>query len=277
MSYDLGMIRTERGGKIAERVPSRAVNPSSALRIKAVAFFVSSRHHHAMQSSLPSRATAYRLAREALLNAASLLADAELLLANRRWPRAFALGVLALEEIGKMLLTGGAATTEALEAKEFWSDFRHHTTKLGSARALLALLAADVSPATFTAIDQAMHEAADEHQRKMRGLYVDLADDGAIQRPEDVTEDECRSVLEGVHALLDVLMPAWASDTFDEKITEVLADHAVAFQGAVDLAVEAARVTPEETLRLARGFLLGEQPTLETNSEHKEQSDCIGS
>lgn len=230
-----------------------------------------------MQSSLPSRATAYRLAREALLNAASLVADAELLLADRRWPRAFALGVLAVEEIGKMILTGGAATTEALEAKEFWSDFRHHATKLGSARALLAVLAADVSPATFTAIDQAMREAADGHQRKMRGLYVDLADDGTIQRPDDVTEAECRSVLEGAHALLDVLLPAWASDTFDEKITEVLTDHAVAFQGAVDLAVEAARVTPEETLRLARGFLLGEQPTLETSSEHKEQSDCIGS
>jgi AbiV family abortive infection protein len=230
-----------------------------------------------MQSSLPSRATAYRLAREALLNAASLVEDAELLLANRRWPRAFALGVLALEEIGKMLLTGGAATTEAWDAKEFWLDFRHHATKLGSAKALLAVLATDVSPATLTAIDQAMREAADGHQRKMCGLYVDLADDGTVQRPNDVTEAECRSVLGGAHALLDLLLPAWTSDAFDQKTTELLTDHAEPFQVAVDLAVEAARVTPEETLRLVRGFLLGEQPTLDTDSAPTEQSNSVSS
>ncbi|GHH42100.1 AbiV family abortive infection protein [Lentzea cavernae] len=228
-----------------------------------------------MQLSLPSRVTAYCLAREALLNAASLVSDAELLLADRRWPRAHALGVLALEEIGKMILTGGAATTEALEAKEFWSSFRHHATKLGNARALLAVLAADVSPATFSAIDQAMREAPEGHQRKMSGLYVDLAEDGSIQRPDDVTEAECLSVLEGARALLVVLLPAWASDTFEEKITEVLTGHAAPFQAAVDLAVKAVELVPEEALRLARGFLLGELPTSGTDSAHQEQPDRL--
>lgn len=42
-----------------------------------------------------------QLALASLINAVALLSDADLLLANSRWPRAYSLSVLAAEEFAK--------------------------------------------------------------------------------------------------------------------------------------------------------------------------------
>jgi AbiV family abortive infection protein len=65
-----------------------------------------------------------------LANAHSLLADAELLLGQGRWPRAVALSILAIEEASKPSLIRAVllARNEA-ELRQEWRAFRSHVQK----------------------------------------------------------------------------------------------------------------------------------------------------
>jgi AbiV family abortive infection protein len=63
-------------------------------------------------------------------NAARLLADAELLLQNGRFPTATSIAVLSIEESGKVSILRHLACIAAAEAaKNIWSEYRSHTKK----------------------------------------------------------------------------------------------------------------------------------------------------
>lgn len=73
------------------------------------------------------------LARATLDNAMSLLADAHLLLDAGRWPRAYALAVLAAEEYGKFEACVVASSYEQTDEEswtQFWGNFVLHKPKL---------------------------------------------------------------------------------------------------------------------------------------------------
>lgn len=66
----------------------------------------------------------------ALKNAIALLGDAELLLQNKRWQRAAALAILAIEEAGKpSLIRGLLVATDGEHLRDKWKDYRTHTKK----------------------------------------------------------------------------------------------------------------------------------------------------
>lgn len=69
-----------------------------------------------------------------LQNASGLLREAEMLLAAKKYTRAFAIGALALEEIGKGCFSRGCGRSwwsqcaqETL--RQFWRQFTHHAAK----------------------------------------------------------------------------------------------------------------------------------------------------
>lgn len=68
--------------------------------------------------------------RSALINAKDLLADAELLFINERYPRAYSLAVLAIEETGKVgIIRRIINADETKELKRLWNNYRNHVEK----------------------------------------------------------------------------------------------------------------------------------------------------
>ena len=73
-----------------------------------------------------------KLARAALDNASELLGDASVLLEAGRFPRAFALSLLAAEEFGKHMACVSASALDLEDpavSKTFWQRFRNHDAK----------------------------------------------------------------------------------------------------------------------------------------------------
>ena len=68
-----------------------------------------------------------------VFNAIDLLEDAELLLKNKRYPRALSLAVLAIEEIGKINLIRTYNLKSGFNIKKFIQYFRNHKVKGGHA------------------------------------------------------------------------------------------------------------------------------------------------
>jgi AbiV family abortive infection protein len=66
----------------------------------------------------------------AFKNAIALLGEAELLLQNKRWQRAAALAILAIEEAGKpSLIRGILVATDGEHLRDKWKGYRTHTKK----------------------------------------------------------------------------------------------------------------------------------------------------
>ena len=62
-------------------------------------------------------------------NAVRLIEDADLLLANSRWPSAVSMAALAVEESGKVVILRRFLTAQKEEIKGLWRDYRTHTRK----------------------------------------------------------------------------------------------------------------------------------------------------
>lgn len=124
----------------------------------------------------------YQLARALLNNGDALIEDAELLLDHRRYPRAAALALMALEELSKVHLCLEAIInqTPVPEARsKAWTD---HKGKFEGARALeLAFL--DEAPDLDRADVQ--ESIARDQRTKLACLYVDHFR-GQIHTPSEV-------------------------------------------------------------------------------------------
>jgi AbiV family abortive infection protein len=62
-------------------------------------------------------------------NAERLCADAETMLAGKRWPTATSLAVLSIEEAGKVAILRRFITATPEEIKGLWKEYRSHTKK----------------------------------------------------------------------------------------------------------------------------------------------------
>jgi AbiV family abortive infection protein len=144
-------------------------------------------------------------------NAQDLISDAEGLLAMQRWPRAFALAVLAHEEFrkGLMALALAAAPPDVAQRarlRELTGD---------QIRALLAAYAREALAGPPGLWDDALGSreiARDADELKQRGFCVDIADDGSLRLPSQIGEDEARALVARVHQIIN--SPGWRSMPF---------------------------------------------------------------
>jgi AbiV family abortive infection protein len=138
-----------------------------------------------------------QLALAAEENARELINDAEVLLAAARWPRAYALAVLAHEEFGKGLMAMALAAAHP----NLRQPARLHELTGDHIRKLISTYehGAQVSPPErWAEVWRSQELARSANERKQRGLYVDFADDGWLRLPSDVGEEEARAQVASV-------------------------------------------------------------------------------
>ncbi len=128
-------------------------------------------------------------------NAQELCEEAELLLNNKRYARAYALTLICFEEIGKLLvLLGGAYHGPRDKAlwRKFWKRFRSHALKRTRVSLMEMLSLSSVTP------EQTFREMKFEPETeglKQSALYVDYRD-GDITRPSELWGESSRSLVE---------------------------------------------------------------------------------
>jgi AbiV family abortive infection protein len=161
-------------------------------------------------------------------NACGLVDDAELLSGAGRLARAYSLGGLAVEEVGKAgSLVTLAAMPETLRARApAGRMLEWHQLKLvaGQLIAAVPILAPGLGTRFVTMpvsevaeiLDKAQASAQAAHRLKQRGLYVDVDRSGHVREPSEVTAGEVREQLararqaaSAAKALLDPSAPTW--------------------------------------------------------------------
>jgi len=143
---------------------------------------------------MPTAGQLRQLAQAAAQNAVDLAADARLLLDAGRFPRAYALAALALEELGKMELSHQVLAGR-LDDKGFRQEWSNHMWKLDRSR-ILAILSAPTPARVLATVE-------DDLAAKLRGLYVDVnpADPGGSPlTPSAVTPALAREMVETAEA-----------------------------------------------------------------------------
>jgi AbiV family abortive infection protein len=149
------------------------------------------------------------LAPAAAGNARDLLAEAEILLERQRWPRAYALAVLAGEEAAKAFRCMCVVMIGAPKVSRHDLG-RDHIGKLAVARVMTDLLfplmrAEQEPPVSVAAATARLERAARQDDKsKQRGLYVDVGLDGLLQQPSDISEAEARNAISSVADLVAV-------------------------------------------------------------------------
>ncbi|MGH8951946.1 MAG: AbiV family abortive infection protein [Acidimicrobiia bacterium] len=146
--------------------------------------------------------TLSELAVKVRANAVEMITDARLMLDAGRHGRAHALGVLALEEAGKicLCLAGLIGIMTPTEILKSWDS---HVDKLTQSH-LLALLYADSYPVTTNVVQELDAAVRSDAALRLRGLYVDPTTDGIAGPNEISAEQATRIVLlvEEVRAVL---------------------------------------------------------------------------
>jgi AbiV family abortive infection protein len=139
----------------------------------------------------------HQLALAAEANACELIIDAEVLLAAGRWPRAYALAVLAHEEFGKGLMAMALATAHpsAWEPKRLRELSGDHTRKLTSTYQHEAMIG---GPKWLFDVLRSPKLARRANERKQRGFYVDYSDNGSLRLPSEISDDEARAKVASV-------------------------------------------------------------------------------
>ncbi len=140
-----------------------------------------------------------------LENAEDLLGDAEVLYRNERYPRAFALSVLAMEELGKIVVLARVIhvpETDQEGLKAFWKKFRSHTTKFGDAA--FWSYASRLHPDLTAAWSELPHVRNQIELMKQVSFYVDFADTGFLlpktlhsntKRLKEILDDVKRNIV----------------------------------------------------------------------------------
>jgi AbiV family abortive infection protein len=145
------------------------------------------------------------LAQASIRNAGDLLDDARFLLAAGRVPRAHALAILALDEIGKSALCVLALVPSpepfyGNKSGDFWAAWRDHGDKLTWARASLGVLVREPSGPAAEEIARSISAARHGNKRKEDSLYVDYRD-GKILEPAGFAVSETQDAIAGAEEL----------------------------------------------------------------------------
>ncbi len=160
------------------------------------------------------------LAEAALENANDLLDDARVLLENQRWARAYALAVLAAEEIGKFQLCIVAASYEPTDIRawaNYWKNFITHGPKLTNWIGQLI----DSLDWDFTTEGQSpwarewdarKKSAAIVLELKMAGFYVDFSEEHVRRPSQLVDEKTAKTTWEAIAFVIRSVTARFAGD-----------------------------------------------------------------
>ncbi|MFC1405712.1 MULTISPECIES: AbiV family abortive infection protein [Streptacidiphilus] len=157
-----------------------------------------------------------RLASAACESAARKLRAATLLFDGGQWAEAFANAALGFEELGKaqlcMTVVGIPLPYRSdFPARQFDQWFNGHTVKAGFAHLVLrGLVDQDAPAAVADLMAEVDAAAARSNETKFRGLYVDLAADGSLLHPDDVSEADACWMVERLQRLLAWMGPIFA-------------------------------------------------------------------
>jgi len=131
-------------------------------------------------------------------NAKRLAADAQLLLENERFPTAASIGILAIEEYGKVAILRGLSNASTPEAvKDGWRQYRTHTKKNGMAIFIDLFMAGarklrEFAPAVEADSD---HNYAFDNLKQL-GFYTDCLESIKwISPPDVVSETEAKKIV----------------------------------------------------------------------------------
>ena len=128
-------------------------------------------------------------------NAQELCEEAELLLNNKRYARAYALTLICFEEIGKLLVFLGGAyhgPGDKVLWRKFWKRFRSHTLKRTRV-SLMEMFSLSSTTAERTFLE--MKTEPEAEGLKQSALYVDYIDDN-ITCPSELWGERSRSLVE---------------------------------------------------------------------------------
>lgn len=192
------------------------------------------------------------VARKALDNALDLLDEADGLLSFRRYPRAYALAILAGEEFGKSMMAQGAVghlPGDDAYWRDFWQRFRNHDAKAFNLTSMVGSGLVDEEERRRFMEQIELHVQADQ-RRKFAGLYVDIAPNGSVVTPWDAIDPQGAANL--LH-VLGVVIRSYAHEFDGVALREL---YRAAQSGAVEM-IEALKTrdpdaiprTWEETLR----------------------------
>jgi AbiV family abortive infection protein len=158
-------------------------------------------------------------------NARSLADDAQILLNDGRYARAYAIAELGAEELGKLLMLGNVAIFTALgesvDWARFWRRFYDHSPKASNISLLDYMYGSkftewasgdlEAIKADEAGVDEAARQAAIMAITKNRALYVDwregklLSPDASI--PKEWAEQMIKAVAELVTRMAENGMP----------------------------------------------------------------------
>lgn len=131
-------------------------------------------------------------------NARELVEEAELLLANGAFARAYALSHLACEEMAKIPMLIRAATDTLMGVEFDWPHLmgrlRSHPAKIRGILFADFLFDPDMeSDADLKRLKENLASVADLNNLKNSSLYVDLSEDGIRKPSEFISEDLARA------------------------------------------------------------------------------------
>lgn len=184
-------------------------------------------HHIPVVDGLTSRVLADATL-ASLRNSQRLIADAETLLLNGRYPTAHALAVLALEEFGKHVMCA-SANIRGHADEEYWRRFRRrfrdHRDKLRNALLLAGLMA--TTEEEMEPLDDLEAAAKREDFAKLRGLYVDLDRSGTVYEPVvTIGRQEAEKTVATVRLLVRLGGATFGDPDRVHAVFETLADRA---------------------------------------------------
>lgn len=152
-------------------------------------------------------------------NAFATMADATLLLDQARLPRAFALGVIAVEEAAKFqtcryaLMNWDPEVTVASLGRALRPKNDAHVTRYAEMLAYLAVLGG-FAGIPIPDIDRM---ARGDMTARERALYVEVASSGVPMTPEDLSEEDLRTWLTAMADHFATMAGAWRSSLDDYR------------------------------------------------------------
>jgi len=178
-----------------------------------------------MTSKRLTPAQVHAVGRAAVENALNLMSDSLTLLDAGRARRAYAIGVIAVEEMAKYLVCRqalepwtGTLTVAELNATLRPAGGKAHVRRYATTLEYLASMTpwVPLPPGirTFTEL------ALSDMRARERTLYVEVASSGVPMRPEDVSEEEARSWVSAMGRYFAMLAKVWA-ESLDDALAAV--------------------------------------------------------
>lgn len=154
-------------------------------------------------------------------NALALITDAEILAEADRFPRAYALATLALEELGKADLCLVAMTWPEMPSEEFWEIFKDHEVKLARAHFKDSFRQPEPYGTMAKQRRKGKKFSRSRHSQKMRGLYVDY-ENGRISNPKKITETMARAQIKTVgESVIFAHVLHWSGESLTDRLEKI--------------------------------------------------------